>query len=117
MVANNVSWSVSEIRFRGSLGIVRNFQITKQPPYERATECREETMSIEESANLDASTSLPQATSETPEKVFEEILNLLESYRPMWYEQELHNRAVAAVVGHHTRMAAAQDEQNVIPRD
>ena len=96
MVANSVSWSVSEIRL-GVVGNCSQLPITKQPPYDRATKCREETMHIQESANVDAFISLGQATSETPEKVFEEIFILLEDYGPVWYTEELHNRAVAAL--------------------
>ena len=54
-------------------------------------------MQIEASANVDTFISLRQGTSATPEKVFEEIFNLLEDYGPAWYTQELHNRAVAAL--------------------
>jgi hypothetical protein len=54
-------------------------------------------MHIEESANVDEFISLGQATSATPERVFEEIFNLLKAYGPVWYTQELHNRAVAAL--------------------
>jgi len=54
-------------------------------------------MHVQESANIGAFISLAQATSETPKKVFEEIFNLLEEYGPVWYTQELHNRAAAAL--------------------
>jgi hypothetical protein len=35
----------------------------------------------------------------TPREVLEELFQLLEDYAPMWYTEEHHNRAVAALRG------------------
>jgi len=35
----------------------------------------------------------------TPQKALAELVELLETYAPMWYTEELHNRAVSALQG------------------
>jgi hypothetical protein len=56
-------------------------------------------MHIKETANVNRFVSLRQSPAATPEVMLEELFNLLESYGPTWYTEELHDRAVAALVG------------------
>ncbi len=35
----------------------------------------------------------------TPREVLQELFQLLEEYAPVWYTEEHHNRAVAALLG------------------
>jgi hypothetical protein len=54
-------------------------------------------MHIEESTRVDRFISPRKLSSATPEKVLEELFNLLEEYGPTWYTEEHHNRVVAAL--------------------
>lgn len=55
-------------------------------------------MHTEQTANMKRFVSLRESPAATPEVVLEELFNLLESYGPTWYTEELHDRAVAALV-------------------
>jgi hypothetical protein len=39
----------------------------------------------------------PSDSAPTPTVVLKEVVDLLEEYAPMWYSEELHNRAMAAL--------------------
>ena len=56
-------------------------------------------MHTEQTVNVNRFVSLRQSPAATPEVILEELFNLLESYGPTWYTEELHDRAIAALVG------------------